>query len=990
MENQTAAAETDRQLEEIRSGARILFNPKQLVEVRAMGANGYWRGLYFDDHERMARVVQQLDRDERIQSIYYVFNEINQKLVENRQKCECDKCVRGGLIVRNPTPEQVEKIIMGPSQHLTTNEDVKTIRWLFIDVDTIRAAGHEHDPSTKAEKAACKEVANQVLLHLGERGWSNVLLGDSGNGFHILPRIEQPNTPATIMYIEDCLKALSKKFTCAAAEIDSGVFNPARLTRAYGTTTRKGTATEERPHRLNRLKKPEEVLRLITFDQITALADEAPKTGKTIRGDMPLLHENFDPDDFFQWFEDQGAFEVTGVSNWQGHEVKIIDHCIISGTKHTGSKLTGFIIGDSFGYHCWSPECEDPQIGDVLHKLHELGFKRYPKKIWVEEPPLLNFDADILGFETTTLQESSEPYELPMKKETSTIEKPESETKAPVQEAPVEEKSTLVALEQEIAQEEKKAPPAPSKEPPHQLEGMKPNQYAEWLIGIILRDPETAHFSYTMYRRRLKHAARHLTDIVRETFGALMLFEQTKRHLPTKAELLDFVAHDPACMEDEFQGEMVAFLKIIKDDGTHFFDTTAERLIWEVDWELEVYHVKEAYTKILKEKRNEIDCIQSFRTALRKHWAATMGLDSDFRPGSIQENTEAISEAFRRDVAGEVDDRKFKFGFDSIDNSGMNIGLDGMRAIVLYGPKANRKTTTVLTLALNFAMQGKHVLFLCGEHGRMKIQKSMAITFSHFLRKTEDNPEGIDIIPGLNKWEGVNKSVTWDDFENVNKVLQELKTKRLIPGHLEVQNIQALARGEEDALSAIMSYVDATNRKCEWDAIIIDPLDSILPNEGGGKDKNHYQACCSVVDRLFDYSRNFSGDRGLMVIVTAQFKSDAIRGIEKAQAKNGGADSFDDEIEAFLHQDSLIQYVGSKLGQRFDLAFGVACRVKNGSEGMIVQGRCREAGNFDVLHFKVDPESNLIFEDSGVLVHRIHGETQPAAAESVMEPYDIL
>jgi hypothetical protein len=978
MEDQNSSIPTNDRLEQIKSGARILFNPKQLVEVRAMGTNGHWRGFYFDDHERMAQVVEQLDQDDRVQSLYYVFNLVDPKLVESRQTCQCDKCVRGGLIVKNPTSDEVEKIITGPSQHLTQNEEVRTIRWLFIDVDTIRATGHEHDPSTREEKAACKEVTKKVLSYLKDKGWPSALLGNSGNGYHILLRIEQPNTPATIMYVEDCLKALSAKFTCEAADIDCSVFNPNRLTRAYGTHTRKGIETEDRPYRPNGLYKPEASLRVVSLDQMIALADEAPQTSKSLRGDMPLLHENFDPGDFFQWFEDQGAFEVTGTSDWQGHEVKIIDHCIISGTKHTGSKLTGFIIGDSFGYHCWSPECNDPKIGDVLAALKEQGYKPYPKKIW-EEEDVTNFAEDVTHLEQL------------MESEKQTFEKkPEPELESEIEEAPLEDNTIFEEMKAaSLAEEGKEAPalPPPEYQPKgERLVGKPAIELATYLLGVIFRDPEKVYSSYVMYRKRLENIASHLKAPVGETLGLLWWFEQDRHTLPTRMELKDYINNGPRWHKRKDKQDNCNFIDSLVDDPTRTFDTTIEALIEEVDWRNEKKAWLKAYDLLTSEERD----IQGARTLLRKYWATTIGLDSDFQPGTWQENTDMILEAFRRDVAGEDDARKFKMGFDSIDNSGMNIGLDGMRAIVIYGPAANRKTTLALTLALNFAMQGKRGLFLAGEHGRLKIEKSLTVMFSHYLRKSDTNPEGLDVIPGLNKWEGLNKTATWEDFDNINKVLTELRTMRLVPGYLEVQNIQALTRGEEDAVGAIMSYVDATHKKYEWDFIIIDPLDSILPNEGG-EDKNHYQACCAVVDRLFDYSRGFNGDRGLMVVVTAQFKAEARRAIEKIQQKNTGNDDFDDEIEAMLHQDSQIQYIGNKLTQRFDLALGVACRIKNGLDGMIVQGRCREAGFFDVLYFGVDPDSNLIFEKVGGIIHRVANDTnQVTSAEVTISNYDVL
>lgn len=965
-----------------------------------MGVDGYWHGFYFDDHERMAEVVQQLDQDPRIQSVYYVFNEIDPKID----------------VPKNPDAAEIERIISGPSQRLTKNKDILKRRWLFIDVDTVRAEGHDGDSSTKEEKAACREVWLQVQAYLESKGWPAPLVADSGNGYHILVRIDQPDTPTITAYIEDCLKTLDKKFSCAAAHVDPMVFNAARITRAYGTHTRKGNETPDRPFRRNRLKEPKERLRLVTFDQIVALADEGPKTSKINRGDMPLLHENFDPNDFFEWYEQQGAFEITSTKAWESHTVAITDHCIISGTKHTGSVLTGFIIGDSFGYHCWSPECNNPNIGDVLRKLHEDGYKRYPKKIWVEEPLLLNFEKNQEEF-VKILEEEGERYRPPNGRTEPTLGKnaedfstslgdpldnllakiPPSENFEDEAEAVVEEPESIVDKLDERVEAQKAAeaadegvtpPPKPKKDKPIRINDALPNQYAEYLMGIVFRDPKKAVTDYGFFRKRFQGISRNLGDVMREAFGGMVHFEQVNKYLPSKAELIDHIKNSEDTKNTPYKKEACDLINSIEDDGTHFFDTTAKRLIAEMDEYVERDIVRKAFNAYLRDK--EAVNVEAFRTALRKHWAAHIGYNSNFKPGTWQENADQLLEAFRRDVSGEGDERKFKLGFESIDELAGNIGLDSNHAIVIYGPANNRKTNFAMTIALNFAMQGKRGLFLAGEHLREKIEKRLTLMLSYYLRKDENNPDGIvPVIPNLTAWEGSKRTATYDDLANVALVLNELKTMSVVPGFLEVQNIDSITRGEEDALGAIMNYIDSGDKKYQWDFVIIDPLDTILPTDTGDKSGGQFNAAAAVVDRLFDYSRNFRGDTGLMIIVTAQFKSDVRRDIEKIQAKNGGVEDFDDEIVAILRRDSNIQYIGNKLTQRFDLALGVALRVKDGQEGIIVQGRSREGGTFDVMPFRIDPESNLMLENKGTVTRRV-GDREEAPAHEDHSPYDTL
>jgi hypothetical protein len=959
---------TDEQLEDLIRGAKTLFKHKQLVEVRLMLKGGKMRGLYFDDHDRMAETVRRLDGHPQLQSIYCIFNPVSPKLLEQRASCACERCQRAP-IGKNPTFQQAEQTINGPSQHLTANEEIDSLNWLFIDVDTTRAPGFEHEPSTREEKLAAREVANKVLRYLtDEKKWPQPLLADSGNGYHILCKINMLNTQNSIDMLVDVLKALAAKFNSDAAKIDDSVFNAARLTRFYGTTTRKGTGTTERPYRRNKIYPPQGAIRAVTTDQVIDVGGDAPR-GNKARGDMPGLHKDWDAQGFFDWYEQQGAFHITGANTWQGHEIKITDRCISADRKHTGSGLTGFIIGDTFGYHCFSDDCTGITIGDILQKLSEEGYQRYPGKIWVEED-LSNFAEDVSGFEKTLREETLTyaPAAVAVEQAPEKI----------ISEEITEDADVFEALEKTAQRVEPSAmpppPPKPAQETQQRLSSREPNDLARAVMGIVFRDPEKIRFDFEMYKKRLEKIAPHLEFPVGETLAYMLTYNLEIRKLPTRAELADYINNFPANRGRKNRDKICSFIQQLKDDSSKTFDVTVQALLEEVAWKLEKVALKHAYEKLDGDRD-----ILGFRMALRKHWAASTSVDSDFRPGSWQEDADNILESFRRDVEGTGDERKFKTGFDAIDyNSGMNIGLDGEHAIVICGPASSRKTTAALTLALNFAMTGKRGLILAGEHNRMKIQKRLTLMLSYYLR------EEVGVIPSLNKWEGINRTAQWADFDALNRVIQELKLMQLVPGHLEVQSIESLTRGEEDRVGSIMNYIDATNAKYQWDYFIIDPLDSIMPPEEGAAGQSNWKQCSSIVDRLFSYTRGFAGDRGIMLVTTAQFNATARREIEKIQQKNGGADNYDDEIAALLRKDSSIQYF-TTIGQRFDLCLGVATRVKNGSDGMMVQGRSREGGSFDVMDFRIDENANVILEKDGGVKHTLVGEQTAPQAGATME-----
>jgi len=934
-------------LENIKLGVNLLFKPGQLVEFRIKNSEGYWRGFYFTDHDRLAEVVERLDSDPRVVSLYYVINPCKPSLLREREKCKCKVCEKGsGLLVANPTDEQVETILSGPTQHLTGNDDVDSLNWMFIDCDTLRATGFEHESSTSDEKAACKATAGQVLAFLNEKGWPQPLLGDSGNGFHILQSIKMMNTVDNIHLLVDCLKALAKRFNGPAAEVDCAVFNAARLTRAYGTTTRKGTSTDERPFRPNRLFPPKSPVSAVTLDQILALGSEVPLSSRR-SDDMPELDENFDPEDWLQWYEDQGAFHVEGEREANGKTVKVTDICLNAGHKHSGSGLTGFIVGDSFGYHCFSDDCEGVTIGTIFQLLREAvkddgvtpKYEEYPYQVFKNDGLEAVLEFAEVADETEAVEERAEE----IKKDEAMVPAPE---------------------------------PEPGKDPVN-LDGLdvKANDLATYLMGIVVHHPgEVWQDGFLHYVKRIKEklgfvpnakaikvlrgevATQTLKLATQETMRLLIKFTDAHKKLPDKVTLKHFidVSPDPEVRKHEYKDEVRRFIDELPDNQASTFDDTANAFVQTLDLRQEIRAAREAFNYFLLREENIID----FRKALRKHWNSSTAQDSGFEQGPWQERTEAILSDFERNVTGQQDGRKFKLGFRSIDDSGMNIGLDGDRAICLCGPASNRKTTAALSIALNFAINSKNGLFFAGEHRADKLLKKLTLQLSHYFK---GDPE-IGFIPGLSKWEGLNRTATAEDLVKVRNLLLKLKAGEIVPGFIEPQSIDAVTRGDDDKVGALLAYAEATFMKYQWDFIIIDPLDTIMPPEDSkNKGVNNWKMCASIVDRLFEFSRNAFGGRGCMVIVTAQFGSEARRDIERIQEKNSGQENFDDEIESILKRDGLIQYF-TTIGQRFDLCLGVATRTKDGEEGMIVRGRDREGGTFNSLTFHIDKDTNYMLE----------------------------
>ncbi len=215
--------------DEIRRTCELLFAPGQVVELRALDAvTREWRrphtvSGYFDDWERLAAAATSI----QARGVYVTLNPVNPALL-----------ARANNRVRD----------MQAGDSSTSDNDIVARRWLPIDCDPMRPAGIS---ATAAEHDLALARAREIRDHLSARGWPEPLLADSGNGAHLLYRVELPVDDGGL--VAGALAALAFRFTDALVSVDEKNFNPARIWKLYGTVAAKGDHTPERPHRLSRL-----------------------------------------------------------------------------------------------------------------------------------------------------------------------------------------------------------------------------------------------------------------------------------------------------------------------------------------------------------------------------------------------------------------------------------------------------------------------------------------------------------------------------------------------------------------------------------------------------------------------------------------------------------------------------------------------------------------------------------------------------------------
>jgi hypothetical protein len=208
----------------------VFFQPGDVIEVRALNVAGKTHAGYFNDFDKLASAAAKLSGN--ADGVYVILNQINPELLARA----------------------ANRIAIGP-KNLTQDRDIIRRRWLPIDVDAKRPAGIS---STEAEHEAAIKTAYAI------RTWAidelktpaeTIVLGDSGNGAHLLFRIDLPNDADSENLVKLCIRAIASRFDNEVVTIDQSVFNAARIWKLPGTMARKGDSTSERPHRIARLKE---------------------------------------------------------------------------------------------------------------------------------------------------------------------------------------------------------------------------------------------------------------------------------------------------------------------------------------------------------------------------------------------------------------------------------------------------------------------------------------------------------------------------------------------------------------------------------------------------------------------------------------------------------------------------------------------------------------------------------------------------------------
>lgn len=332
-------------LPEIKHSLSILFQPTDIIEVRALDVEnrpGSTRVGFFSDHEKAANAIASLSG--RCTGVYILPNKIDADLLN-----------RSANIMKS-----------SGRNDCTSDSNVVERRWLLIDFDPWRKISGIS--STDAEHKMALDKAQEAMVYLTDKlGFpkDSMILADSGNGAHILVRIDAPMTKETDTLIEDCLKALSFLFSMEKiVEVDKKVFNRARIWKAYGSLAHKGSDMPDRPHRLARILVSPNKLIPIGLDLLTKLANLKPEEAKPQQPQNNNRRPYGDKLDLAKWLPEHDI-PIKEVSEWQGWTKYEPEHCPFD-SAHIGSSVAFLQNAEgAIKFRCEHNSCAGREWKDV-------------------------------------------------------------------------------------------------------------------------------------------------------------------------------------------------------------------------------------------------------------------------------------------------------------------------------------------------------------------------------------------------------------------------------------------------------------------------------------------------------------------------------------------------------------------------------------------------------------------------------------------------
>lgn len=321
--------------QEIRKAMEILKPSGQLYEVRIIGGSGTYSG-YFTNTDTMLDALKRVNLREV--NVYLTLGYVN-------KGC--------GSRVQHDTFRQITAKSKIPT---TSDGDIDGYQWLFIDFDPDRPSGVS---SSREELQYAADTAGNVYRYLQGLGFEEPVKAMSGNGYHLLYRVNLKNTPENVELVSSCMDTLKTLFSNDHVKIDTTTTNPSRICKLYGTLAQKGANTQDRPHRMSRIFSTAEprITDKMFLQKLVAQVEHEQK---------PAYHDSRgERFEITRWMTDHGiGFRDTGTGR-DHSTVFALDECPFNSQHKNGdAKIFSYPDG-KISFLCHHNSCRGKRWQDV-------------------------------------------------------------------------------------------------------------------------------------------------------------------------------------------------------------------------------------------------------------------------------------------------------------------------------------------------------------------------------------------------------------------------------------------------------------------------------------------------------------------------------------------------------------------------------------------------------------------------------------------------
>lgn len=319
----------------IKNALDVIHEPGEVFEVRIPKTKAGTLSGYFNDTGKAALMIAR--ENGKHQGVYATVNPVKPSLLARMENT------------------------IAVSQTTTTDSEIERRRWFLLDFDPVRPTGIS---STDGEVAMAHDTAIRTAEWLTSIGWPEPLHASSGNGWHLMYRIDEPNDDAAKIDIEFATKMLSSIFTDDKVHVDSVVHNASRIWKVYGTVSAKGSSTTERPHRVAKLEKIPEKLELVSRAQIEnvarALRDAKTDEYKDMTGEYIT--------DMVKWLTERGQTVTSGPRPMFGNEGQkwILSKCPFD-HNHSGPMVG--LVSNRPVFRCLHNSCSSYRWKEFREKI---------------------------------------------------------------------------------------------------------------------------------------------------------------------------------------------------------------------------------------------------------------------------------------------------------------------------------------------------------------------------------------------------------------------------------------------------------------------------------------------------------------------------------------------------------------------------------------------------------------------------------------------